>query len=198
MLGSTVSTTTNVPTSNAAMTDSRKRAASWEADDDRDAPDAAHELNLLLDNFREAGFQMCANLADTTGTNPVCEEPEEWDQEAMGDAYYDDMSSKRLDPAKIAVARAPRVSRRHLRRCCRLSRQGCGSTAAVGREAFICIKRPFNTACDHMLGLTCQRLGPIGQTDVRVHRDGSVACRCRPSRRSGPRIGEDGLGDTFT
>ena len=145
VLGSTISTTTNVPTSNAgdaAMTDSRKRAASQEADDDRDDPtrltdsrkraeadnyrDAPTRLTdsrkraasweadddrdaLLLDNFREAGFQMCANLADTAGTNPVCEEPEEWDQEAMGDAYYDDMSGKRLDPAMIAVARQTEI-----------------------------------------------------------------------------------------
>ena len=77
--------------------------------------------------------------------------------------------------AKIVVARPPRISRQHLRRCARLSPQACGSTAAVGREAFIDAKKPFYTAFDHMLGRTCQRLGSIGQTGVRVHRDGSDA-----------------------
>ena len=89
------------------------------------------------------------------------------------------------------VARDPRVSRQHLRRCVRLLPQACGSTAAVGREAFIDAKKPFYTACDHMLGLTCQRLGSIGQTGTTVHRDGSMASADRPSRPSGPRIGED-------
>ena len=94
---------------------------------------------------------------------------------------------------KIVVARPPRVSRQHLRRCARLLPQACGSTAAVGREAFSDVKKPFYTACDHMLGLTCQRLGSIGQTGTTVHRDGSMASADRPSRPSGPRIGEDGL-----
>ena len=49
--------------------------------------------------------------------------------------------------AKIAFARAPRVSRQHLRRCARCSRQWCGSTAAVGRnrKAFVdarCVAAP--------------------------------------------------------
>ena len=69
------------------------------------------------------------------------------------------------------------------------------STAAVEREAFSDVKKPFYTACDHMLGLTCQRLGSIGQTGTTVHRDGSMASADRPSRPSGPRIGEDGLGE---
>ena len=69
------------------------------------------------------------------------------------------------------------------------------STAAVGREAFVDAKKPFYTACDHMLGLTCQRLGSIGQTGTTVHRDGSMASGARPSRRSEARIGEDGLGE---
>ena len=73
-----------------------------------------------------------------------------------------------------------------------------GNTAAVGREAFIDVKKPFYTACDHMLGLTCQRLGSIGQTGTTVHRDGSMASADRPSRRSGPRIGEDGTVDGFS
>ena len=97
--------------------------------------------------------------------------------------------------AKIAFARAPRVSRQHLRRCARCSPQACGSTAAVGRKAFSDVKKPFYTAYDHMLGLTCQRLGSIGQTGTTVHRDGSMASADRPSRPSGPRIGEDGLGE---
>ena len=97
--------------------------------------------------------------------------------------------------AKIVVARPPRVSRQHLRRCARLSPQACGSTAAVGREAFVDAKKPLYTACDHMLGLTCQRLGSIGQTGTTVHRDGSMASADRPTRRSGPRIGGDGLGE---
>ena len=70
-----------------------------------------------------------------------------------------------------------------------------GSTAAVGLEGFIDAKKLFYTAYDHMLGLTCQRLGSIGQTGVMVHRDGSMASADRPSRPSGPRIGEDGLGE---
>ena len=73
-----------------------------------------------------------------------------------------------------------------------------GSTAAVGREAFIDVKKPFYTACDHMLGLTCQRLSSIGQTGTTVHRDGRMASADRPSRRSGPRIGEDGTVDAFS
>ena len=77
----------------------------------------------------------------------------------------------------------------------RCSRQGCGSTSAVGRKAFSDAKKPFYTAYDHMLGLTCQRLGSIGQTGTTVHRDGSMASADRPSRPSGPRIGEDGLGE---
>ena len=70
-----------------------------------------------------------------------------------------------------------------------------GSTAAVGLEGFIDAKKLFYTAYDHMLGLTCQRLGSIGQTGVMVHRDGSGMDGRRPSRPSGPRIGEDGLGE---
>ena len=73
-----------------------------------------------------------------------------------------------------------------------------GSTAAVGWEAFSDVKKPFYTACDHMLGLTCQRLGSIGQTGTTVHRDGRMASADRPSRRSGPRIGEDGNCPTFS
>ena len=73
-----------------------------------------------------------------------------------------------------------------------------GNTAAVGREAFIDAQKPFYTACDHMLGLTCQRLGSIGQTGTTVHRDGRMASADRPSRRSGPRIGEDGTVDAFS
>ena len=69
------------------------------------------------------------------------------------------------------------------------------ATAAVGRKAFSDVKKPFYTAYDHMLGLTCQRLGSIGQTGTTVHRDGSMASADRPSRPSGPRIGEDGLGE---
>ena len=56
----------------------------------------------------------------------------------------------------------------------------------------LAMSKPFYSACDHMLGLTCQRLGSIGQTGTTVHRDGSMASADRPSRRSGPRIGEDG------
>ena len=70
-----------------------------------------------------------------------------------------------------------------------------GNTAAVGREAFMDAKKPFYTAFDHMLGHTCQRLGSIGQTGTTVHRDGSMASADRPSQPSGPRIGEDGLGE---
>ena len=70
-----------------------------------------------------------------------------------------------------------------------------GNTAAVGREDFIDAKKPFYTACDHMLVLTCQRLGSIGRTGTTVHRDGSMASADRPTRRSGPRIGGDGLGE---
>ena len=83
-------------------------------------------------------------------------------------------------------------------RCGLLSPMSFGNTAAVGREAFFDAKKPFYTACDHMLGLTCQRLGSIGQTGTTVHRDGSMASADRPSRRSGPRIGEDGTVDGFS
>ena len=102
-----------------------------------------------------------------------------------------------VSPVKRSWSRAPPGSRGSTsdhRRCARLSPQACGSTAAVGRVAFVDAKKPFYTACDHMLGLTCQRLGSIGQTGSTIHRDGSMASGARPSRRSEPRIGEDGLG----
>ena len=84
-------------------------------------------------------------------------------------------------------------------RCCRARRTlRFGNTAAVGREAFVDAKKPLYTACDHMLGLTCQRLGSIGQTGTTVHRDGRMASADRPSRRSGPRIGEDGIGEEIS
>ena len=73
-----------------------------------------------------------------------------------------------------------------------------GSTAAVGREAFIDAKKPFYTACDHMLGLTCQRLDPIGQRGTTIHRDGSVPSQRRGIGVSGPRIGEDGTVDALS
>ena len=100
--------------------------------------------------------------------------------------------------AKIVVARDPRVSRQHLRRCVRLLPQACGSTAAVGREAFVDAKKPLYTACDYMLGLACQRLGPIGQTGTTVHRDASHGRCGRAVGPSGPRIGEDGTVDGFS
>ena len=43
-----------------------------------------------------------------------------------------------------------------------------GNTAAVGREAFIDAKKPFYTACDHMLGVTYQLRGSIGQRGITI------------------------------
>ena len=103
--------------------------------------------------------------------------------------------------ATRTVVRLPRVPRYHFTAVLAKnlnSRQhrGRGSgSGPVGREAFSDVEKPFYTACDHMLGLTCQRLGSIGQTGVMVHRDGSGMDGRRPSRPSGPRIGEDGLGE---
>ena len=70
--------------------------------------------------------------------------------------------------------------------------------AAVGREAFIDVKKPLYTAFEYMLGLTCQRLGSIGQTDAMVPRDGSGMLRSRAVGPSGPRIGEDGTAPLFS
>ena len=100
--------------------------------------------------------------------------------------------------ATRTVVHHPCVSRCHLRRCCLLSPTTFGSTAAVGREAFIDVKKPLYTAFEYMLGLTCQRFGSIGQTDAMVPRDGSGMLRSRAVGPSGPRIGEDGTAPLFS
>ena len=100
-----------------------------------------------------------------------------------------------ISPVQRSWSRAPPDLAASPQTVCSPLAELFGSTAAVGREAFVDAKKPCYTACDYMLGLTCQLRGSIGQRGITIHRDGRHGRRDRPSRRSGPRIGEDGLGE---
>ena len=72
--------------------------------------DAEEGLMLLLREDRQRGINLMTELAETKpGGYAVCEEGEDWCQEAYLDAYFDNVTGRELDPAGVKIARQAEI-----------------------------------------------------------------------------------------
>ena len=67
-------------------------------------------LLALLHEDRQRGIDHMLELAETKpGGYAVCEDTEDWCQEAYMDAYFDNVTGRELDPAGVKIARQSEI-----------------------------------------------------------------------------------------